>query len=52
GLRGGGLLSHVMVYSVPTYHKLLFLTDGGMVTNPDLTQKVQIINNAVKVTKA
>ncbi|HAZ36505.1 MAG TPA: phosphate butyryltransferase [Clostridiaceae bacterium] len=52
GLRGGGLLSHVMVYSVPTYHKLLFLTDGGMVTNPDLTQKVQIINNAVKVAKA
>lgn len=52
GLRGGGLLSHVMVYSVPTYHKLLFLTDGGMVTNPDLAQKVQIVNNAVKVTKA
>ena len=52
GLRGGGLLSHVMVYSVPTYHKLLFLTDGGIVTNPDLTQKVQIINNAVKVAKA
>ncbi|MCX7694963.1 MAG: phosphate butyryltransferase [Caloramator sp.] len=52
GLRGSGLLSHVMVYSVPTYHKLLFLTDGGMVTYPDLYQKVQIVNNAVKVAKA
>jgi phosphate butyryltransferase len=52
GLRGGGLLSHVMVYSVPTYHKLLFLTDGGMVTYPDLNQKVQLINNAVKVAKS
>lgn len=52
GLRGPGLLSHVMVYSVPNYHKLLFLTDGGMVTYPDLTQKVQIVQNAVKVAKA
>jgi phosphate butyryltransferase len=52
GLRGKGLLSHVMVYSVPTYHKLVFLTDGGMVTYPDLNQKVQIVNNAVQVAKS
>jgi phosphate butyryltransferase len=52
GLRTGALLSHVMVYSVPDYHKLLFLTDGGMCTYPDLSQKVQIVNNAVKVAKA
>lgn len=52
GLRTNNLLSHVMIYSVPTYHKLVFLTDGGMVTYPDLQQKVQIIQNAVKVAKA
>jgi phosphate butyryltransferase len=52
GLRGGGLLSHVMAYSLPTYHKMVFLTDGGMVTYPDLGQKVQLVNNAVKVVKA
>ena len=52
GLRTGALLSHVMVYSVPDYHKLMFLTDGGMCTYPDLSQKVQIVNNAVKVAKA
>ena len=52
GLRTNNLLSHVMIYSVPTYHKLLFLTDGGMVTYPDLQQKVQIIQNAVKAAKA
>jgi len=52
GLRTNNLLSHVMVYSVPTYHKLLLLTDGGMVTYPDLHQKIQIIQNAVKVAKA
>lgn len=52
GLRTGSLLSHVMVYSVPTYHKLIFLTDGGVMTYPDLGQKAQIIQNAVRVTKA
>lgn len=52
GLRTKSLLSHVMVYSVPAYHKLLFLTDGGMVTYPDLNQKIQLVNNAVKVAAA
>jgi phosphate butyryltransferase len=52
GLRGKGLLSHVMLYSVPSYHKILFLTDGGMVTYPDLNQKIQLVQNAVKVAKA
>lgn len=52
GLRTKSLLSHVMVYSVPAYHKLLFLTDGGMVTYPDLAQKIQLVNNAVKVAAA
>jgi phosphate butyryltransferase len=51
GLRTNSLLSHVMIYSVSTYHKLIFLTDGGMVTYPDLNQKIQIIQNAVKVAK-
>ncbi|MBK5240528.1 phosphate butyryltransferase [Clostridium sp.] len=52
GLRGKGLLSHVMIYDVPTYHKLLFLTDGGMVTYPELKEKIEIINNAVVVAHA
>lgn len=43
------LLSHVMVYSMASYDKLLFLTDGGMVMYPDLKQKVDIIQNAVKL---
>lgn len=49
GLRGKGLLSHVMIYSVPNYHKLLFLTDGGMVPYPTLEEKVGILNNALQV---
>lgn len=49
GLRGSGLLSHVMVYEAKTYHKLLFLTDGGMVPYPELKDKIGIIDNVVKV---
>ena len=52
GIRTDSLISHVMVYQVPSYDKLLFLTDGGMNVAPDLNQKVQILENAVIVTKA
>ncbi len=52
GLKTSNLLSHVMVYDVPSYHKLLFLTDGGMVPYPELQDKVGIINNAVKIAHA
>ena len=52
GIRTDSLISHVMVYQVPSYDKLLFLTDGGMNVAPDLKQKVQILENAVIVTKA
>lgn len=48
-LRGNSLLSHVMIYEVNTYSKLIFLTDGGMIPYPELKDKIQIINNAVKV---
>ncbi|QSX06172.1 bifunctional enoyl-CoA hydratase/phosphate acetyltransferase [Sedimentibacter sp. zth1] len=49
GLRTGKTLSHVMVYDVPQYHKLLFLTDGGIMTYPDLDKKKNILENAVEV---
>ncbi|MGB9678782.1 MAG: bifunctional enoyl-CoA hydratase/phosphate acetyltransferase [Thermoanaerobacteraceae bacterium] len=52
GIKDKGLLSHVMVYEIPKYHKLLFLTDGGMNINPTLEEKVQILNNAINVAEA
>lgn len=52
GLTTGKQLSHVMIYEVPSYKKLLFLTDGGMVTYPDLQVKKDLILNSVEVTKA
>lgn len=51
GLRTGKQLSHVMLYEIEEYHKLLMLTDGGMVTYPDLDTKVQLINNAADAAK-
>lgn len=52
GLRTDSLLSHVMVYEVPNYHKLIYLTDGGMNLSPSIEQKVKIIENSVIVAKA
>ncbi|MFC1682853.1 bifunctional enoyl-CoA hydratase/phosphate acetyltransferase [Candidatus Zixiibacteriota bacterium] len=49
GLRTGRLLSHVAVVEVKGYPKLLIFTDGGMVIQPDLDQKVDILKNAIFV---
>lgn len=51
GLKTGRQLSHVMLYEIPSYHKLLMLTDGGMVTYPDLEAKKQLIINAVEAAR-
>jgi phosphate butyryltransferase len=48
GLNAGGIMSHVVFNQVPNYHKLLVTTDGGMVPYPDLKQKVQILENAIR----
>ena len=52
GLRTGRLLSHVMIYQVPSYPKLLALSDGGMNTFPDLSKKADILENAAILMKA
>ncbi|WP_312458558.1 phosphate acyltransferase [Proteiniclasticum sp.] len=44
-LRGGGILSHVMIYEMKNYEKLILLTDGGMVMKPSLEDKKGIIEN-------
>lgn len=52
GLRTGNVLSHVAVFDVPTYPKLLFVTDAAMNIAPDLETKRQIIENVLPVTRA
>lgn len=49
GLSVGKPMSHVAMQEVPTYHKLLAVTDGGMMTYPDLEAKKNIIENAVSI---
>lgn len=49
GIRVSQVMSHVAILDVPSYHKLLFITDGGMVVAPDLEQKGQILKNAVEL---
>jgi phosphate butyryltransferase len=51
-LRTRNTLSHVAVLDIPGYGKLLSMTDGGMVVKPDLEQKLQIMENAVLISRA
>lgn len=47
GLRSGKIISHVAVFSVPTYEKIFIVTDAAMNISPDLNQKKEILENAV-----
>lgn len=48
GLRTGKLMSHLAFLKIPNYHKIIVLTDSGMVLYPTLKQKKEIIENAVE----
>lgn len=52
GLRTDSLLSHIMIYEMESYHKLLMLTDGGMNISPDYLQKEKILKNAITASKS
>lgn len=47
GLRDQPLMSHLAFLEIPGYHKLIVLTDSGMVLEPTFEQKKQIVSNAV-----
>ena len=47
GLRTGRRISHVFVMDIPTYHKVLIVTDGAINIFPTLEDKVDICQNAV-----
>ena len=49
GLRIGNLLSHFAYFEVETYHKLIAVTDVAMNIAPNLTEKISILNNSVRV---
>jgi phosphate acetyltransferase len=47
GMRTGRRISHVFALDVPSYHKPLFVTDAAINIQPDLTTKVDILQNAI-----
>ena len=47
GLRTGRRISHVFIMDVPTYHKVLIVTDGAINIAPTLEDKVDICQNAI-----
>jgi phosphate butyryltransferase len=49
GLRTGNLLSHFAYFEVETYHKLIAVTDVAMNIAPNLSEKIEILNNAVRI---
>lgn len=46
-LRTGHLMSHFAIFQIPNYHKLIAISDTGMVMYPDLEQKTEIVKNMV-----
>ena len=47
GLRTGRRISHVFIMDVPTYHKVLIVTDAAINIAPNLEDKVDICQNAL-----
>src|SRR6185436_16227637 len=47
GMRTGRRISHVFIMDVPTYHKVLVITDAAINIAPTLEDKVDIVQNAI-----
>jgi phosphate acetyltransferase len=47
GLRTGRRISHVFIMDVPTYHKVLIVTDAAINIAPKLEEKADICQNAI-----
>jgi phosphotransacetylase len=47
GMRTGRRISHVFIMDVPTYHKVLIVTDAAINIAPTLEDKVDIVQNAI-----
>jgi phosphate acetyltransferase len=47
GMRTGRRISHVFIMDVPTYHKVLVITDAAISIAPTLEDKVDICQNAI-----
>ncbi len=48
GISQNKMISHLSIFDLPEYHKLLALTDVAMNIAPNLQDKIKIINNSVE----
>lgn len=51
-LRIGRLLTHIAIFEIPGFDRLIFVTDAGVVVAPTMEQKVEIVQNAIDVARA
>ena len=51
GLRTARRISHIFVLDVPTYPRLLFVTDAAVNIAPDLDTKADIVQNAIDLAR-
>jgi phosphotransacetylase len=49
GLRTERRISHVFIMDIPTYHKVLIVTDAAINIAPDLDAKADICRNAIEL---
>ena len=52
GLRTGRRLSHAFIMDVPTYHKVLVVTDAAINIAPTLEDKMDICQNAIDLCRS
>lgn len=52
GLRTGRVLSQVIVFEVPGFHRLMLMSDAAINIAPTLEQKAEICRNAIEVAHA
>lgn len=50
-VKKGALVSHISVFAVNMYHKLLIVSDVAVNITPDLNEKVKITKNAIELAK-
>ena len=52
GIRRGSVLSNISVFQMPSYHKLLALTDNAVLVLPGLEEKKQLLINSLPLWEA
>ena len=50
-LTENAVMSYACALELPRYHKLLFISDTAVLTNPDLSQKIAMINYSVNMAR-